>query len=161
MRATDPMTALDRLDAAILVVSDDLKDVYLSNNRARALRLGVDLLNQLRESGGRRSGVYKIQGVTYFLRVESLGGVQPPAKILVVYTRAQWEPDLFRRLEMEQGITHKEFLVAKLVRDGRSNSEIAQTLGISRAAVKRRMEALFRKLGVNCRTALVDVIAHR
>jgi len=52
-------------------------------------------------------------------------------------------------------LTGRESDVAKLVREGRSNNEIAGILGIGRSTVKTHMEHLFSKTGAVSRTQLV------
>lgn len=50
------------------------------------------------------------------------------------------------------GLTEREAQVLQQLTIGRSNPEIARELGIARATVKRHLETIFRKLGVQRRT---------
>lgn len=155
MVTEDPLTLLDGLDVAVLVGSSDLERVYLCNRVARNLGVDTELLPLLREKGFARSGVHYLEGVTYYVRVVRLDGPEFQGAGLIVHCRAEHEPQLFRKLSTEDGITHKEFRVAKLIREGRPNDEISTILSISVAAAKRRIERIFRKLGVTSRAELV------
>ncbi len=50
-------------------------------------------------------------------------------------------------------LTKRELQVVTLVSKGLSNAKISDTLGISEKTVKKHLENIFRKLGVDCRTA--------
>jgi DNA-binding CsgD family transcriptional regulator len=54
------------------------------------------------------------------------------------------------------GVTDREMTVLELVAAGRSNKEIAQTLGVSPHTVKTHVAHLYEKLGVSRRTHAVD-----
>jgi DNA-binding CsgD family transcriptional regulator len=61
-------------------------------------------------------------------------------------------------------LTGGERRVAELVAEGRTNSEIAEVLEISRRAVEKRLTSCYRKLGVAGRSGLLEVFgsaAHR
>ncbi len=58
------------------------------------------------------------------------------------------------------GLTVRELEVLQLLASGRSNSEIADALFISRSTVTTHITNLFNKLGVANRTEAVD-LAHR
>lgn len=61
-------------------------------------------------------------------------------------------------------LTGGERQVAELVAEGRTNSEIAEVLEISRRAVEKRLTGCYRKLGVAGRSGLLEVLgsaAHR
>ncbi len=51
------------------------------------------------------------------------------------------------------GLTRREAMAMLELATGKTNPEIAQTLGISLSTLKTRLERLFRKLGVRSRTA--------
>lgn len=59
------------------------------------------------------------------------------------------------------GLSEAELGVAAMVEDGRSNKEIANLLGTSEASVRRRLERLYRKLGITSRTGLVLTLQAR
>ena len=56
-------------------------------------------------------------------------------------------------------LTPRELATLRLMADGRSNKEIAGTLGISERTVKTHLGHLFEKLGVTSRTEAVKVAA--
>jgi DNA-binding NarL/FixJ family response regulator len=58
-------------------------------------------------------------------------------------------------------LTPRELSTLRLVADGRSNKEIASTLGISERTVKTHLGHLFEKLGVTSRTEAAKVAARR
>ena len=58
-------------------------------------------------------------------------------------------------------LTPRELATLRLMADGRSNKEIANTLGISERTVKTHLGHLFDKLGVTSRTEAAKVAARR
>lgn len=58
-------------------------------------------------------------------------------------------------------LTPRELTALRLMADGQSNKEIAQTLGISERTVKTHLGHLFEKLGVTSRTEAVRVGTRR
>lgn len=67
---------------------------------------------------------------------------------------------LATRLRRED-LTPRELEVLELLVKGRSNKAIADTLGLSEAAVKSRLKGLFAKLGVQDRTeAVISALRH-
>jgi DNA-binding CsgD family transcriptional regulator len=65
---------------------------------------------------------------------------------------------LTRRLAAAYGLTPREIEVTKLVRQGCTNHDVAEELGIALATVKTHLMRLFDKLGVENRTSLVSRI---
>lgn len=57
-------------------------------------------------------------------------------------------------------LTHREEQVARLVRNGLSNKQIARDLALAQPTVKTHLLRMFRKLGVSSRTELVGVLFH-
>jgi DNA-binding NarL/FixJ family response regulator len=57
-------------------------------------------------------------------------------------------------------LTGRERTVAHAALEGRTNQEIADTLGISDRTVKHHLTSIFRKSGVRNRTELVSVVLH-
>lgn len=55
-------------------------------------------------------------------------------------------------------LTARQEEVADCLKKGMQNAEIAEHLGISLHTVRRHMEQMFRRLGVNNRKAAVDVL---
>ncbi len=55
-------------------------------------------------------------------------------------------------------LTHREEQIARLVRDGHSNKEIARTLDLSQPTVKTHLLRMYRKLGVSSRTGLIGTL---
>ena len=58
-------------------------------------------------------------------------------------------------------LTPRELATLRLMADGKSNKEIASTLGISERTVKTHLGHLFEKLGVTSRTEAAKVAARR
>ena len=58
-------------------------------------------------------------------------------------------------------VTPRELAALRLMADGKSNKEIANTLGISERTVKSHLGHLFEKLGVTSRTEAVKVATRR
>lgn len=57
-----------------------------------------------------------------------------------------------------EDLTARQAEVADCLKKGMQNAEIAEHLGISLHTVRRHMEQMFRRLGVNNRKAAVDVL---
>lgn len=64
-----------------------------------------------------------------------------------------------RSRKAPNGLTPREHEILGLVAQGRSNAEIARTLGISEPTVKGHLWRLFRKIGVANRTAAARWVA--
>ncbi|MGS0894002.1 response regulator transcription factor [Burkholderia stagnalis] len=62
------------------------------------------------------------------------------------------------RIGCEERLTYREEQIARLVRDGRSNKEIARDLALGQPTVKTHLMRMFRKLGVSNRTELVGAL---
>ncbi|HYZ89219.1 MAG TPA: helix-turn-helix transcriptional regulator [Myxococcales bacterium] len=78
-----------------------------------------------------------------------------PAMLLLEERRARLPPRSLDRL----GITRREADVLSWVAEGKSDSDIATILGISFRTVKKHLEHVYAKLGVENRTAAA-AIAH-
>jgi DNA-binding CsgD family transcriptional regulator len=72
-------------------------------------------------------------------------------------TASQREPDP-NRLSHLVRLTRREQEVARLVCDGRSNREIADSAGMSLATVKKHLYVIFRKLEVSSRSRLMALM---
>ena len=57
------------------------------------------------------------------------------------------------------GMTEREIDVAELLSKGRSNDEICEILVISRNTLKKHLQHIYRKVGVNSRSQLVAILA--
>jgi DNA-binding CsgD family transcriptional regulator len=68
------------------------------------------------------------------------------------------DPD--RRLALLVRLTPRERELAELVGEGRANAEIAKKLGKSVHTVKKQLQAVFRKLGVERRSQLIAMLSH-
>lgn len=68
---------------------------------------------------------------------------------------SQAEPEAAERAAR---LTHREEQVARLVRNGLSNKQIARDLALAQPTVKTHLLRMFRKLGVSSRTELVGVL---
>ncbi|OMG71728.1 LuxR C-terminal-related transcriptional regulator [Burkholderia ubonensis] len=62
------------------------------------------------------------------------------------------------RIACEERLTYREEQIARLVRDGRSNKEIARDLALGPPTVKTHLMRMYRKLGVSNRTELVGAL---
>ncbi|KVT75521.1 helix-turn-helix transcriptional regulator [Burkholderia ubonensis] len=62
------------------------------------------------------------------------------------------------RIGCEERLTYREEQIARLVRDGRSNKEIARDLALGPPTVKTHLMRMYRKLGVSNRTELVGAL---
>jgi DNA-binding NarL/FixJ family response regulator len=80
------------------------------------------------------------------------GGTEP--ELLLIDEQPQGpDPTELRAL----GLTPRESEVLALVARGQTNAEIAATLGTSPATVRKRLERVFRKVGVQHRTEAASV----
>ncbi|WP_175716227.1 helix-turn-helix transcriptional regulator [Burkholderia anthina] len=62
------------------------------------------------------------------------------------------------RIGCEARLTYREEQIARLVRDGRSNKEIARDLALGQPTIKTHLMRMYRKLGVSNRTELVGAL---
>ena len=62
------------------------------------------------------------------------------------------------RIGCEERLTYREEQIARLVRDGRSNKEIARDLALGQPTIKTHLMRMYRKLGVSNRTELVGAL---
>lgn len=62
------------------------------------------------------------------------------------------------RIGCEERLTYREEQIARLVRDGRSNKEIARDLALGQPTVKTHLMRMYRKLGVSNRTEMVGAL---
>ena len=71
----------------------------------------------------------------------------------------QENPSLFQPRSLKLlGLTERETEVLTWVAEGKSNRDIAMILGIKSATVKKHLEHIFRKIGVETRTAAVAFV---
>ena len=87
--------------------------------------------------------------------------VKPPAIFLKMFSTLIFPEDKTEDAEAEKrfsSLTGKEKLVVKLLATGRSNQEIAEESGISESTVKWHLKNIYRKLGMESRSAVVAYI---
>ena len=60
-----------------------------------------------------------------------------------------------RAPESPEALTERETEVLRLLAQGLSNPQIAQTLAVSRKTIEHHLEHIYAKLGISCRTAAV------
>ncbi|MBN3791006.1 helix-turn-helix transcriptional regulator [Burkholderia sp. Ac-20353] len=88
--------------------------------------------------------------------IDALARLQPVAE-------AALSPPLrarrgIHRIVCEERLTYREEQIARLVRDGCSNKEIARDLALGQPTVKTHLMRMYRKLGVSNRTELVGAL---
>ncbi|WP_175747424.1 helix-turn-helix transcriptional regulator [Burkholderia pyrrocinia] len=88
--------------------------------------------------------------------IDALARLQPVAE-------AALSPQLrarrgIHRIGCEERLTYREEQIARLVRDGRSNKEIARDLALGQPTIKTHLMRMYRKLGVSNRTELVGAL---
>lgn len=67
-------------------------------------------------------------------------------------------PDLLELAAAQHGLTVRELDVLRLVYEGRNNPEIAEALFISRNTVKKHLQNIYEKTGVNSRMELIYIV---
>ncbi|RQT84145.1 helix-turn-helix transcriptional regulator [Burkholderia cepacia] len=88
--------------------------------------------------------------------IDALARLQPVAEAaLSPLLRAR---SGIHRIGCEERLTYREEQIARLVRDGRSNKEIARDLALGQPTVKTHLMRMYRKLGVSNRTELVGAL---
>ncbi|WP_322086887.1 helix-turn-helix transcriptional regulator [Burkholderia sp. BCC1999] len=88
--------------------------------------------------------------------VDALARLQPVAEAaLSPLLRARRG---IHRIGCEERLTYREEQIARLVRDGRSNKEIARDLALGQPTIKTHLMRMYRKLGVSNRTELVGAL---
>jgi DNA-binding NarL/FixJ family response regulator len=88
-------------------------------------------------------------------------GEPPLSRSLVPYLVDEIRRGSARRLPLPGGpvtLTPREWEVGELLRDGRSTSEIAETLGVSPITVRRHVGLLLNKLGAENRQEAVGLL---
>jgi DNA-binding NarL/FixJ family response regulator len=88
-------------------------------------------------------------------------GEPPLSRSLVPYLVDEIRRGSIRRLMLPGGpvtLTPREWEVGELLRDGRSTSEIAESLGVSPVTVRRHIGLLLSKLGAENREAAVQLL---
>jgi DNA-binding CsgD family transcriptional regulator len=60
--------------------------------------------------------------------------------------------------DIRPNLTHREQQIARLVRNGLSNKEIARELALAQPTVKTHLLRMFRKLGVSSRTEMIGAL---
>ena len=88
--------------------------------------------------------------------IDALARLQPLAEAaLAPLLRARRG---IHRIGCEERLTYREEQIARLVRDGRSNKEIARDLALGQPTIKTHLMRMYRKLGVSNRTELVGAL---
>jgi DNA-binding NarL/FixJ family response regulator len=88
-------------------------------------------------------------------------GEPPLARSLVPYLVAEIRHGSVRRLALPGGavtLTHREWEVGELLREGCTTVEIAARLGVSPVTVRRHVSLLLKKLGAENRGAAVELL---
>lgn len=88
-------------------------------------------------------------------------GEPPLSRSLVPYLLDEIRRGSVRRLTLPTGpvtLTPREWEVGQFLREGRSTTEIAETLGVSPITVRRHVGLLLNKLGAEDREAAVELL---
>jgi DNA-binding NarL/FixJ family response regulator len=108
---------------------------------------------------------YLLKGITGEPLASTLRGAyhgEPPlSRSLVPYLLDEVRRGSVRRLTLPAGsvtLTPREWEVGELLREGRSTTEIAETLGISPVTVRRHVGLLLKKLGAENREAAIELL---
>ena len=83
--------------------------------------------------------------------------VQPLLEAALV-SLLRCEHPMRTHLEGRPPLTHREQQIARRVRDGMSNKQIANDLAVAQPTVKTHLLHMFRKLGVSSRTELIGAL---
>ena len=167
--------ALDATSAGAMIVSVDgrrlyanpalaellAKDPERARIRAELDRAAAELRSLLRSRAAHR-GVPSLAGASTELRTTRaryrvwttlLGEhlAAPGPAVLVQIERLTPEPPSLPALQERWGLTRQEARVARLLARGRTNRQIAATLGIRETTARHYTEAVFQKLGVHSR----------
>jgi len=108
---------------------------------------------------------YLLKGISGERLASTLRGAyqgEPPlSRSLVPYLVDEIRRGSVRRLTLPAGpvtLTPREWEVGEMLRDGRSTTEIAETLGVSPITVRRHVGLLLNKLGAENREAAVELL---
>ncbi|UEP24658.1 LuxR C-terminal-related transcriptional regulator [Burkholderia ambifaria] len=88
--------------------------------------------------------------------VDALARLQPVAEAALAPLLRERRG--IHRIGCEERLTYREEQIARLVRDGRSNKEIARDLALGQPTIKTHLMRMYRKLGVSNRTELVGAL---
>ena len=108
---------------------------------------------------------YLLKGISGERLASTLRGAyhgEPPlSRSLVPYLVDEIRRGSVRRLTLPAGpvtLTPREWEVGEMLREGRSTTEIAETLGVSPITVRRHVGLLLNKLGADNREAAVELL---
>ena len=108
---------------------------------------------------------YLLKGISGERLASTLRGAyqgEPPlSRSLVPYLVDEIRRGSVRRLTLPAGpvtLTPREWEVGEMLREGRSTTEIAETLGVSPITVRRHVGLLLNKLGAQNREAAVELL---
>jgi DNA-binding CsgD family transcriptional regulator len=121
----------------------------------------VDVMEVLLRDGARPAAAFSLLRMAPAgpFTAEDLGrarAVQPLLEAALI--PAVRDERLLRAVADNPRLTHREEQIARLVRDGHSNKEIARVLDLSQPTVKTHLLRMYRKLGVSSRTGLVGTL---
>lgn len=159
---------IDALDAAVLACSPDLGRVEPLNAGARALIAGGvpdallecarDLLAKRRALGHPpRASRLELAGGTYYVRLVHSPGT-PPLELLFVREEVARDPDGFRILNGEHGVSRREYQILTRIRLGKTNRAIALELGLKEGTVAGYVHKLLERFEAPNRTGLIQII---
>lgn len=158
------LAATEALDVGVLLAR--VPDLVLYANRAarEALNLGArpalprELADLARDCApGASARIELPQGKILYVQVQLPTG-RPDCRVLLVRPHVLREPDLLRHLEINYGVTRREFQALKSLRLGRTNRQIGEDLGISENGAARLVKSLLSRFDAPNRTALVRMV---
>jgi DNA-binding CsgD family transcriptional regulator len=120
----------------------------------------TDVMEVLLREGGQPAAAFSLlrMGPAEPFSIDELGRAQALQPLLEAALTPHWrrERPLRAHAPGGRGLTHREQQIARLVREGLSNKDIARTLELAQPTVKTHLLRMFRKLGVSSRTALIS-----
>ncbi|WP_175922649.1 helix-turn-helix transcriptional regulator [Burkholderia latens] len=129
----------------------DVVEIWLRDDAGRT----VGAFSLLRFGNG-EAGRNSTAGRFAPAEIDALARLQPVAEAaLAPLLRARRG---IHRIDCEERLTYREEQIARLVRNGRSNKEIARDLALGQPTIKTHLMRMYRKLGVSNRTELVGAL---
>jgi DNA-binding CsgD family transcriptional regulator len=122
----------------------------------------VDVMEVLLRDGARPVGAFSLlrmapAGPFSIEDLSRANAVQPLLEAALMPALRDERP-MRSDVDVRPRLTHREQQIARLVRDGLSNKEIARDLALAQPTVKTHLLRMFRKLDVSSRTELIGAL---